>query len=560
MKISLSTDYGSPHHWRRLVEFAATHGVERLVYWGDSSTLRFGPPYLYEKYGDLLGPELRAKVQIIRANMGYAAALARDAGIDFWFCYQVLVPPPLDALRALHPDWFTPRGEPDLSREEWYTLLRDQLNELRATAPTLAGVEMWIMEAAKVVVDNLKDQRIGLEEICVRIVDTVHDECRRLGLSLGLDLHVAAGNPLMDRALLAAGRRHPDILFSADNVIGDFHLHWPFNPRLREAARTNPVAVHFDLNGEYWGRNMVPTCALDQYARHIEEARKLGVVYLDGRCATAHDSWSPYVNVLPSRRAFYPALAEIEPGKPLPRNIEVCCVDTLGGFNARFFCARARDAGADSAQTLRDFLRAEFGPSAEALAPILIDVERLALSLYYADKHCFIVHTVLMEPALVPKLLLAEHLLAPAGERFPPEAAGDMAWLLPPGHRAAGAMAMIEEKRAAVAYAGDLLARADLATAVLAPDDRRFILSQFEDLEFLARFAAALLEAQAHFYHLVHGKRQGPIPDAARLTELLASMRRLAMEWEGRYADGRYHLAHWLRVWAEKIELEAVKG
>ena len=33
-KLSLSTDFGAPAHWGRVVEFARTHSVSRLVYWG----------------------------------------------------------------------------------------------------------------------------------------------------------------------------------------------------------------------------------------------------------------------------------------------------------------------------------------------------------------------------------------------------------------------------------------------------------------------------------------------------------------------------------------------
>jgi hypothetical protein len=98
--------------------------------------------------------------------------------------------------------------------------------------------------------------------------------------SASVDLHTAGGDPNTRNGLLRAAQRHSDIIISADNVIGDFNPFLPFHASLVEAAKTNPIAVHFDFNGEYWGRNFVPTSALNQYGAHIEEARHLGAVYL----------------------------------------------------------------------------------------------------------------------------------------------------------------------------------------------------------------------------------------------------------------------------------------
>ena len=84
-------------------------------------------------------------------------------------------------------------------------------------------------------------------------------------------------------------RKYQDVIVSADNTIGDYHLHLPFNQHLQRASRTNRVIVNFDLNGEYWGKNFVPTTAINQYEKHIEEARKINAKYINGRIATEND-------------------------------------------------------------------------------------------------------------------------------------------------------------------------------------------------------------------------------------------------------------------------------
>ena len=93
----------------------------------------------------------------------------------------------------------------------------------------------------------------------------------------------------MVEALLKAARAYPDIMVTGDNVIGDFHIHLPFNQHLWRAAQTNPVQVCFDLYGEYWGRSFFPTSALSQYEEHLAIARRMGAQWVNGRISTGHD-------------------------------------------------------------------------------------------------------------------------------------------------------------------------------------------------------------------------------------------------------------------------------
>lgn len=303
MKLGLSTDFGSERHWTRLVEFASAHAVDRLVWWGDCSHYQ-GDPFVYRKYPGLLPDDKREGAEHVAGSLRYAAELARGVGMEIWCVYQVLQLPDVKLARAVMPELFNAEGEPDMAGDLVYQLIRDQVGELIERVPWLHGVEMWIMEGATVQIARLKHQRQSTAEICARIVDTVHQELAPRGIRLAQDLHTSGGDTITLNGLFAAAARHPDVLLSGDNVVGDFHLFLPFNPHLVRAAETNPVQVHYDVNGEYWGRNYVPTSGLQLYAAHIEEARKLGVEYVDGRVATGHDTWSPYANVLPSRLRY----------------------------------------------------------------------------------------------------------------------------------------------------------------------------------------------------------------------------------------------------------------
>ena len=462
-------------------------------------------------------------------------------------------------LRRLAPHLFNAGGDPDMAGDAVYHLIEDQIDELIAIAPNLAGVEMWVMECADIVISDLGRQRISLADICARLVRTAHDKCRRNGLALSVCLHTAAGNRSMLEGLLSATREHPDIIDSADNVIGDFHLHLPFNSHLWRAAQTNPVQVTFDLNGEYWGRNFYPTCALCQYEEHIEEARSLGAVCVNGRISTGHDRWSPHFNVLPSRRKFYAGTPTQNRGDPLASDLEVCCFDTLGGFNAEFFCRRVITPATDSRNVVRAFLMAEFGQAPEDLVAVLMDVEGVAARVFYAGHNYFNAQSVFPSPSLARFWALDLQLTTPAGEPFAPSdsdkkgRAAFSGWPVTAGMRTIGASALVSEKREAYSDAGALLARTDAATAQFAPEDRDFILRQFTDFVLLSRAATVLVEAMAHWFHWHAGKRSGEFPEPARLAELLHDLQSIARAWRSRQPSDEWKVAARLAEWHELI-------
>lgn len=89
MKIGLSSDFGAPEHWRRLVDFAKEHGVSQLVYWAVGSGCCAGRPFLFPKYPGLLGPEERQQIVVMREKLRQAAAMRHEAGIGFWFSFHM---------------------------------------------------------------------------------------------------------------------------------------------------------------------------------------------------------------------------------------------------------------------------------------------------------------------------------------------------------------------------------------------------------------------------------------------------------------------------------------
>lgn len=559
MKLALSTDFGSSHHWERLVAFARSHDVDRLVFWGDSSTAGFTPPFLFPGFPGWLTEAERAQRETIRDKMAAASHLTTKAGMEFWYCFQALMLPNVERARTLAPHLFNEHGEPDMAGESIYRLIDAQIDEVLTIAPDLAGIELWVMECANIVISRLKRQTISIQDICGRIVETVYRKCSRHGLALSVDLHTAGGNRSALEGLLAAARAHPDIIVGADNVIGDFHLHLPFNSHLWRAAVTNPAQVHFDLNGEYWGRNFFPTSALRQYQEHIHEARMMGAACLNGRISTGHDRWSPHFNVLPSRRCFYPHSATASTEEPLSNALEVCCFDTLGGFNAEFFCRCATDEEVDCLDVARAFLRSEFGENVADLALVLADVEGVAARVFFAGQNYFNAQSVLPSPSQARFWALDLQFTAPPGEPIvsrdlPREGRAEFAgWPLPAGLRATGAHALMEEKRQALADAEKLLARAEHSTNGMLPADRSFILRQFEDLALFARAAKTLLDAMVHYYHILADKRDADIPDANRLADMNMEMEKIGQAWLDRQPNDEWKVATRLYEWRKEI-------
>ncbi len=556
LRLQLSTDFGSPRHWERLVRFAKANQVSRLVFWWDYGSARFAAPFLLDQYPGWQAGSERAASETVRRDMAQAAELCRKAGLEFGYCFQVLMMP--DRQRA-PAGFLNAHGEPDMAGEAVYRLIEEQFDELLHIAPNLTGIELWVMECASIVISELKHQSIPIAEICRRIVDTVFRMCRRHGLDMTVDLHTAGGHPGMLDGLLTAARAHPEIIVSGDNVAGDFHLNLPFNQHLWRAAVTNPVLVHFDLNGEYWGRNFYPTSALQQYALHLNEARALGAVAVNGRISTGHDTWSPHANILPSRRQEY---APVTAGEPLPANLEVCCFDTLGGFNAEFFCRRALDPAITPRAVAGEFLRREFSAELPELADVLLDVEAVAARVFWAGQGVFSAQSVLPACGLAWGFFAhGEILTTKAGAAFAyPFSAGMAAVRLPyhngvigPLYRAIGPAALIEEKRQAQFDAEDLLVRARQAVVKLGADDQQFILRQFDDFAFLARAAHVVLEAEIHYFHLCTGKANPGFPDTERLNDLLPLMMELADRWGKRQPHDEYHIGRRLREWHKEV-------
>src|SRR5262249_24182343 len=128
---------------------------------------------------------------------------------------------------------------------------------------------------------------------------------------------------------------------------------------------------------------------------------------------------SPYANVLPSRRRFYPGLAKISDAKPLPSDLDMIVTDTLGTFNAEFFCRRARDPQVKPEHAVRDFLRQEFGEQAVVLVPTFLKLEDALSKMFFADKNYYGFQSLLPEPGAMEIGFLNTQLTLPAGTEFP---------------------------------------------------------------------------------------------------------------------------------------------
>ncbi|MBN2218550.1 MAG: hypothetical protein JW719_14335 [Pirellulales bacterium] len=536
LKIALSTDFGNENHWRRVIDFAKTHEVERLVYWSYGEICGFPTPWTYpNRPAEFLDAGERDMARQVQASLRKSAEMTSEAGMELWYVYQALMMPDLGRSRRVAPELFNRYGEPDMSGDAMYAFVAEQLDELHALAPELDGIEVWIMECANVQIFRLAHQSISTEEIIERLVSTIYERCGKYGWKMTLDLHTAGGNTQTLRAIRAAARKRPDVIISGDNVIGDYSLALPFNQHMREAAKTNPVCIHFDLNGEYWGRNYVPTSALSQYERDIEEARRLGVESVNGRVSTAHDVWSPHGNLLPRYRAEYPPFAN--------KSLQVSCTDTLGRLNAHFFCRRARDPSVSREQAAREFMVEQFGPTAESLAPVFLKVEEVNRGIFFMDGNYFAAQTVVRAPWHYPFWGWEEHMTSPSGTPFPTEEmrasrrgmAAFAGWPTPVGHRTAGPSAILAEKVSAQRTAEQLLEQVKTAGDSLDPADREFLIRQFEDLVMFAKIYRLAAEMDVNATLLKRNVAIEGLPDREALERAIRELRQVRSEWKARY-------------------------
>lgn len=564
MKLSLSTDFGTPAHWDRLVDFASRHGVQRLVFWGDfgCGLSRFLGPYLYPKHPQLVPDNLRGAIQQLRDWMAYAGRLTHDAGMEFWYVFQALEVPDPDHTRQILPDLFNADNEPDMSGELVYRIIRDQIDELKGITQYITGIETWIMECAPLCLSRLRHQQMPSDVILGQVVDTIYQQVSRHTMRMSMELHTAGGDIVALSAFKRTAQRYPDIIIGADDVIGDFSLHLPFNAHLIEAAKTNPIQVNFDLNGEYWGRNFIPTCALQHYEERIETARALNPVYINGRVCTGHDTWSPYANILPSRRCYYPAIAKINTHTEIPGDVKITCTDTLGGMNAEFFCRRVHDAHVQPKQVAEEFLMREFGPKAKPLTAVFIRLQAVLAGIFFTDKNYEFVQSIPLNERVMSMFAVGEQMTCPEGAPFPPVSRDDdpswyerkvafAGWPVPAGHHCAGPEAIIQEKYRALAEAHELLDTVVSVCDQLDKADAAFLTTQFEDLVSYAQASQLLTEAQVHYYNLQHDTQYGNIPDLPRLQALTDEIDTRAAAWLERYPVDRYNLASSLRSWIE---------
>lgn len=214
---------------------------------------------------------------------------------------------------------------------------------------------------------------------------------------------------------------------------------------------------------------------------------------------------------------------------------------------------------------LVEFLRREFGLAAAELAPVFLRLQDVLGRIYYGDKNQYMPQSHLPSARLVDIYALSAHMIAPAGASFPtPEAMritrasvhplAFAGWPTPPNHRAAGAEAMVAEKRAGLAEAHELCAAVRRTTPKLSPEDARFLERQFEDLVLVARASCALFEAQTHHFLSQYGLQRGTLPDRERLSAVLGEMRTVRDEWQTRYPQGRYLIVQRLNEWLGIIE------
>jgi hypothetical protein len=96
MKLSLETNFGSPNHFKRLVEYAKIKKASSIVLADYSMIVNINnkwktyDPFLYRKYPGLLTDREKEKHTILRNNLKSASRLTSKEYIWLWTLFEFL--------------------------------------------------------------------------------------------------------------------------------------------------------------------------------------------------------------------------------------------------------------------------------------------------------------------------------------------------------------------------------------------------------------------------------------------------------------------------------------
>lgn len=281
------------------------------------------------------------------------------------------------------------------------------------------------------------------------------------------------------------------------------------------------------------------------------------------------DMRNPHANVLPSKKQYYPKLANVSNDKPLDMYLRIPSLDTLGAFNAIYFCLKTKNKNIKKEKVIGDFLKKEFqleenSEAEKQLVKIFLNLENTLKKIFLIDKNLYHGQSLLCQPVFVPVYAINAHMTSPEGTLFPTKEALDITnnsvhpvafkgWPVPEGHICCGPEKIIAEKEQAVFETEAMLKEVLEITAGFETEKRDYLRNLFQDLYFFSRAFSCLTQAHVHYFLLQKGTRINNYPNRDALKALLESMALLAKEWSEKYPGSRYSISETLTEWKNII-------
>ncbi len=507
---SLSTDFGSEEHWRRIFEGIPYLGINRLVYWFDSSgSSGHGNLCVYKKYPRLRKALDLTSVKRARERFHRICELAMLYEIDLWYTFHVIhfdsgSSRDKNILRACYPEFFTRSGEPDMSNPQVYQFIQDQIEEILKDFPTLTGVALWSCECSTWPPGFLTHQDLRADEIFEKLVSGVRKICKEHNKHLLVDLHSPGGQRKTVNSILGTVSKFHDITVQSDCTWSDWSLHLPTSPFLKKISNTNKTFMSFDCYGEYFGRNGVPTCTPYWIEKHFREGVKIGIVGANGRIATGHDVAWPHTNVIPRENE------EKNFGTPCNeerRNLELSCFDTLSGLNMSVLAALMWNPDADPNEIMEVWIEETFGERGKSyLTSAFGKVENISSKVFFTNTLYTVFQSVLRPTFDQFKLSGFLSLFEPPGTPFPGDEVREQSWFsfegwpTSEGLKTVSVSEMRKEKEEAIRLCESAIRDIKQAKEHISHDAYGFLINQFEGLLEVSRVFRMLIDVLYQVY------------------------------------------------------------
>lgn len=163
----------------------------------------------------------------------------------------------LPAIERHYPDWLNAAGEPDFSKDCFYDFMAAEIDQFFTEIPGVDGLTCFNCECSVFTPSVLRHQDISITEIVERAVDTVYGVCAKHGKRMVHDIHSGGANEEMSRAIIAACRKHPEIVIGADCTYSDWQFFLDTTPWVPEMKKNNPFYISFDVAGEFFGKGVM---------------------------------------------------------------------------------------------------------------------------------------------------------------------------------------------------------------------------------------------------------------------------------------------------------------